>query len=335
MSNQKIFATAFLLTSVFVCSANATPVWVNNASAIDINMLSEQIMSFTHNSDSLSDFFKRINEYGTMNRLNEYGGDGFDNSAILASHSQKGQLLKGVWIDAKHINANVHYSNHKSARTRYNLFGFGTTTKDLNLKYGDLSFGAFVAGISGNTAGTDTYGNSLGIFTKYNYKQFDAGLMLNNGSVNNKQEHINFNNAWFNVAMDAHVKFKIDNTLYFQPGIYAGYTWVSSDNLYIGGQTITSKNSMFLNVAPSARFVKHIIDDWYGAMSVKYVATFNRAHDIYINNIAMDGISVDDYTEISTDVEYNYKNFTFAGAIQKQIGGFDGWAGNIKAKYLF
>ena len=335
MSNQKIFATGFLVASLFVCSANAAPTYINNASMININMISEKFMSLTHSSDNLSDFFKKINEYGTMNRLNEYGGEGFDNSAIFGNRQGKGKLFKAIWMDAKHINANVHYSNHASARTRYNLFGFGATSKDLNLKYGDLSFGAFGAGISGNTIGTDTYGNSLGMFAKYKYKQFDAGVLLNNGSVNNKQEHIDFNNAWFNVAMDAHAKLKIDDTFYFQPGIYAGYTWVSSDNLSIAGQTISSKNSMFFNIAPSAKFIKHVVGNWYGAMSVKYVATFNRANDIYVNNTATDGISVDDYTEISTDVEYNYNNFIFAGAIQKQIGGFDGWAGNIKMKYLF
>ena len=337
MSNQKILSTMFLgaVIALLSNSANAASVYTNNASVLNINMVSTQMMSFAHNSDNLSDFFNKMNEYGTMNRLNEYGGEGFGDPDYYVGHQPKGELFQNIWAGAKHINADAHYSNNHTNHIRYDVFGFGATTKDLKLSYGNLAFGGFGAYIMGDTPEFDTRGNSMGAFVKYNYKKFDATVLVDNGSVNNKIQNIDFNNSWFNVAMDSHIKLKIDDTFYFQPGVYAGYTWISSDNLYIAGQAVTSKNAMFFNVAPSARFVKNIGDNWFGALHAKYVATFDKQNDIYVNTVKTDGISVDNYTQIGMDLEYNYKDFVFAGSVQKQLGGFDSWIGDITVKYLF
>ena len=324
-----LLAVAFLPTFAF----GAPTVYDNNASVLTINMLTTVFPEYTHNDEKLSDFFAVNKMYGSMGRLDEYGddGSGYQISEIKESNS----ILKDVWFDGQHINTTGHFGQNISKHERLYFATVGTQTKDIALEYGHLNFGGFMGYIGGNTSKIDIKGNTLGIFAKYGYKSFDSSLMINNGSLNNDYETLDFNNAWFNVSGDMSVRLKIDNTLYFQPKIQAGYTWVSSDDLFVDSAHVSSKNFSFFNVAPSARFVKNIAKDWYGALSVKYVATFADDNDIYVNGQRFDGLKADNYTEIGTNIEYDYNKFTFDGTVAKQIGGFDGWLGNVNVRYKF
>ena len=334
---HKIFSVVpIALVATFVSNmAGAASIYDNNASALNVNMLTQNQMSYVHYGENMSQLFANKKIYGTMTRFDEYGDDG----SILKSNQITGEsdksLFKNIWANVEYINTRAHYAPNFSERSRYSLFTIGTETKDIDLTYGNINFGGFIGYITGDMRENDADGNYLGLFTRYQYKDFDVNVMINNGSVNNDSELDDFSNAWFNVAMDASWKIKIDDTLYFQPSVYAGYAWVSSDNLYINGDNISSKNYTLFNVAPEARFVKNIIGDWYGSISAKYMATFGDDKDIFVNGIKQPGVSLDNYVDAGMDIEYDYKQFVFTGAVHKQIGGFDGWIGNINVKYLF
>jgi len=333
---KKISFIPFIIMSCFVINVSkAASVYDNSISALNINMLTQNLMSYTHQGEYLSQIFGNKKVYGTMTRFDEYGDDGSTLKSNQNKEDSDNFLLKDIWANVQIIDTKAHYAPLISERSRFNLFTIGTETQNINLTYGDISFGGFVGYITGDVREYDSNGNHLGLFARYEYKDFDITAMVNNGSINNDSNFNDFNNAWFNVAMDTSWKIKIDNTFYFQPQIYAGYTWISSDNLYLNGDNISSKNFMLLNIAPGARFVKNIVDDWYAAMSVKYTATIGDDKDIYVNGIKYNGVSLDNYVEAGIDLEYDYEQFIFTGAVHKQIGGFDGWVGNINVKYLF
>lgn len=334
MHYKKIFS---IFTALFVCNfANASTIYDNGISALNINMLTQNLISYAHRGESMSQKFKAQKVYGTMTRFDEYGDDGSTLKISPKNTEKKDNLFSDIWADVTHINTRGHYNHTNiSARSRFYLATVGADTRNINTKYGDIHFGGFISYINGDAPSIDTLGNSIGLFARYEYKDLDATLLINNGSINNDSNLNNFSNAWFNIAADASLKFKIDNTLYFQPQIYMGYNWVSSDNLYVNGDAVSSKNFTFFNIAPGARFVKNIIDNWYGALSVKYMTTFGDEQNIYINNARAAKIAIDNYTEIGMNIEYDYKQLVLGAGIAKQFGGFDGWIGNINAKYLF
>ena len=334
MSYKKIFS---ICTALFVCNfANAATIYDNGISALNINMLTQNLMQYAHRGESMSQNFRRKNIYGTMTRLDEYGDDGSTLKTSPINSSKNSTLFSDVWIDFTHINTRGHYNHANiSERDRFYLATIGGDIQNINTKYGDILFGGFINYITGDASSIDKNGNSLGLYARYEYSDFDATVLINNGSINNDSNIDDFTNAWFNVAVDASWKFHIDKTLYFQPQIYVGYNWVSSDSLYINSDTISSKNFAFFNIAPGAKFIKNIIDNWYGALSVKYMATFGDEKDIYVNDLNAAKIAIDNYTQIDMNIEYDYKQFVFGAGISKQFGGFDGWIGNINAKYLF
>ena len=326
----------FVLPGIMILTANsagAVDIYSNNISALNINMLSDVFMTYTSHGEKMSDLFSNRATYGTMDRFDEYGDDGSTLETFKSDTNQS--VLKNVWINANHINEHMHYGQNVSKHGRFNLATVGTTTKDIDLAYGKISFGGFASYI--NTKLPDFHGNgdAVGFFANYKYNNFGVKTLANIGSLNNGADKMDFNNSWVNLGTDINALFKIDRTFLFRPNVALAYTYVSSDDLNIGGFTISSKDFNFFNVAPGAAFIKEISPNWYGSFSVKYVTHFGGKNDIEIAGTSFKGLYLDNHTDIGIDVEYNFGHFIFDGAIHKQIGDLDGWSTNINAKYAF
>ena len=331
--NRNLFALPGALLLLANPAAGAS-VYDNNISALNINMLTDVFMSYTNYGDKMSDLFTGRTVYGTMNRFGEYGDDGSTIQTFEGPSSDR-YLINNIWLNANHVNAQMRYGDGISQHGRFNLVTVGGTTQKSHLTYGNISFGGFVSYINTKMPDFTGGGSVVGLFANYKYHGFGARALLDNGSLNNG-DTVNFNNSWINFALDLSHTFKIDDTFLIRPGVYGGYTFVSSDDLHLNGDKISSKDYHFFNVAPGIKFIKEISPNWYGALSAKYVAHFGGDNDINIGDSAMiKGLDLDNHTDIGLDIEHNYKHFVFGGNVHKQMGGMDGWSGNINIKYVF
>lgn len=335
---QQKFNSLFLMGALLLVanSANAASVYDNNISALNINMLTDVFMSYTKYGEKMSDLFEHRIMYGTMDRFDEYGDDGstvknFDSKNEAKSDS----FISDMWINANHINADMHYGNNLSQRGKFNLATVGATTRDIDLERGKISFGGFVSYINTKENNSHANGDVVGIFSNYKFRNFGAKVLLDTGALNNSTENMKFNNSWVNAGADAYAILKIDETFFVRPEVYIAYTFVNSDDLYINGNAVRSENYNFFNVAPELTFIKEVSKNWYGALSAKYVAHMGGTNDIVINDVAVKGLDLDNYTDVGIDVEHNYKQFVFGAKVHKQIGGIDGLSANINIKYAF
>lgn len=330
--NLFTFTGALLLTTNF---ANAASIYDNNISALNINILTDTFMSYTNYGAKLSDLFENRAMYGKMDRLDEYGDDGSTIKSVFNTKKHNNSLFDNVWGNANHINADMHYGNSNSRHARFNLATIGATTRAIDLKYGNLSFGGFASYINTKVAKVHSNGDAVGVFAHYKFRNLSATTLTNVGALNNNINGTDFNNSWVNVATDATATFKIDDTLFVKPSVYVAYTFVASDDLYLNNQTISSKDYHFFNIAPAVSFIKEISPNWYGALSAKYVQHFGGKNDIEIDDNKIDGLYLDGHTDIGIDVEHNFKQFVFGARIHKQIGDMDAWSTNINVKYVF
>ena len=315
--------------------ANATSVYSNNISALNINMLTDVFMSYTNYGEKMSDLFAEHETYGTMTRLGEYGDDGSTIKTFDSTNSPDKYFIQNMWVNANHINAHMHYGDNMSQHGRFNLATVGATTRATELKYGKISFGGFASYINTKVPEVNSNGDVVGIFANYAYRNFGAKALTNIGSLNNNSDNTNFNNSWFNTAADISGTFEIDETFFVRPDVYIAYTFVTSDDLYVNGDKVSSKDYNFFNVAPALTFIKEISPKWYGALSAKYVAHMGGKNNINVGDTAINGLYLDNHTDIGIDVEHNYKRFVFGAKVHKQIGGMDGWSTNINVKYAF
>ena len=333
-SNFNLFMLSGALLLV-ANSANAATIYDNNISALNINMLSDVFMSYTSHGEKMSDLFGKRDIYGTMNRYDEYGDDGSTLKTFEDSATNNQSVLNTVWINANHINEHLHYGQNVSEHGRFNLATVGMTTQAINLAYGKISFGGFASYI--NTKMPDFHGNgdAVGLFANYKYRGFGIKALADIGSLNNNADGMDFNNSWVNVATDINTLFRIEPTFLFRPNVSVAYTYVSSDDLFIGGNTISSKDYNFFNIAPGVAFIKEISLNWYGSLSAKYVAHFGGKNDINIGNNAIRGLYLDNHTDIGIDIEHNFKHLILGANVHKQVGALDGWSTNINLKYAF
>jgi len=312
-----------------------TSIYANSAIASNINMLTDTFISYSHNGETLSELFATRKLYSTMRRVDEYGDDGSTLKTDVQDKYNSEMFIKNVWMDVKHINGRTNYDHHLSARSRFNIFTLGAATDTINLKYGDIYFGAFAGYINSDVADINSYGDVGGIFAHYGFQNFGATLITDIGSLNNNNGYTDFNNSWTNVAINMDAKFNIDKTLLVRPGLSIAYSFISSDDLYVNNSIVWSDDFNFWNIAPSLQFVKEIVPDWYMGLSAKYVAHFGGDNYIHVANIKRDGVDMHDYTDIGMNIEYNFNQFVFDGQIHKQMGGMEAWSGNINVKYIF
>lgn len=329
----------FILSATMILaanSANATVnVYSNNISALNINMLSDVFMSYANYGEKMSDLFGKHDIYGTMDRFDEYGDDGSTLKTFEDQDTKSQPILNTVWINANHINGDLHYGQNISQHGRFNLATIGGTTQDINLAYGKISFGGFASYINTKMPDFHGNGNTIGLFANYKYHRFGVKTLVDIGALNNGSEKTDFNNSWVNAAADVNALFKIDQTFLFRPNVSVAYTYVSSDDLYIDGNVVSSKDFNFFNVAPGAAFIKEISPNWYGSLSAKYVAHFGGKNDIDVGGTSITGLYLDNHTDVGIDVEHNFRHLIFGANVHKQIGGLDGWSTNINLKYAF
>ena len=328
---SSLLMVALLLVSY---SAKADSIYDNNISALNINMLTDVFMSYTDYSEKMSDLFTHKTMYGTMDRVNEYGDDG-STIKIPKSESSTDAFINNIWINANHVNADMHYGNGISHEGRFNLATVGSATKDIELNRGSISFGGFISYINTKVDVAHANGDAIGLFSKYKYRNMYAKALLTLGSLNNSDDNTKFTNSWVNLGTSAYTTLKIDDTFFVRPNVYLAYTFVTSDDLYVDGNAVRSNNYNFFNVAPALSFIKEISPDWYASLSAKYVAHMGGKNDIDVAGIKTNGLYLDNHTDVGFDLEYDYKQFIFVAKLHKQIGGIDSWTTNINVKYAF
>lgn len=321
--------TLLLITN----SANAISVYDNNISALNINTLTDSFISFAHYGEKTSDLFALSDIYGKMDRIDEYGDDG----STVKGKKTNGSVFDNIWIDANHLNADMHYGQGVSKHVNFNLGAFGLKTKAIDLKYGDLAFGGFASYINIQMPKSHSGGSAVGIFANYNYRNIALIALADTGFLNTKSHSEDFDNKWSNFAADLSVTFKIDTSFLLRPSVYISQTYVSSSDLLINDEIISSKDFRFLNVTPKISLIKEIADKWYATLSVKNVAhVMNGKEDIKVAaDMWIEGLYLDNHTDIGLDIEHNFKHFIIGANVHKQFNGVDGLSGNINIKYAF
>lgn len=335
MYKSKLFLTSIALAGLFGISgtAHATHLYTSNISAMNINMLSEQMMSYTHQGENISDFIPV--KYGIMTRLDEYGDNGIRTEKTLLESNEP--LEKNVWANLKHLNTDTQYNDDNSRHSRMYMAAVGFNTKDIELAHGGISFGTFLGHISENISSITPNGFSFGVFSRYKYNIFDITGLINNGSINKNSYQTELNQSWINAALDASMNIRLSDILLIKPRVYVGYTKVSTDkDLKIYNDTISAKDFEFVNFVPSAEIYTRLDKDFYASISAKYVSIDgNTDKNVYANSTFIGKTSPQNYAELGLNLEYDINPVILTGGIRKQFEGFDGWVGDISIKYTF
>lgn len=335
--NTKSALFAIALSPMVVTGANAS-MYQNNVGAINLNMLTERLMAYAHMDENISDLIDFKEMYGTMKRIDEYGDDGtIVRKKTITKDDDDLNIARSVWADVQYLNSKADYNDNVSERSRIRMETIGFNTRDFDLSYGSLSFGAFLGNIAEDIFSFTGNGFMVGGFARYNYyNMVNVTALIDNGSINRNSDTNEFNNAWINYGLDVSTNIRLTNVIFLRPKMYAGYTTVSAYRTRINDGILPYKKFRFLNLVPSVDLSARLARNLYSSLSAKYVSVNGDTDkNVYLNDAIVDKTTAKDYAEFGLDLEYDYEPVVIKGYIHKQTNGFDGWVGNIGVKYMF
>ena len=296
-------------------------------------------MATYHKTDKSA--YGRPQMYGTMPMYGEFNDDGTGRSGGDTINSS----LDNIWINWDHAQDNLAFDNIERIDSDYDNIMFGLSGGATKLGTKTFSqWGTYTGYIDAETSAQniniDTRGGYLGIYNSLTWDMLNIATIINGGVTDNAAEIIhgtdNFTNFWLSGNINATYNIVLDKTFVLQPGVWAGYTWIKSDNYTsISGDEIASDNFSIWQIAPNVRATKYIGSGWTGSIGAKHVMTFMQNGDLRINNAIAPELESDNYTEYDLRLEKSIGNVMLSVGIGRRDGGRDGWigSGNIKIQF--
>lgn len=369
MKPISLFALS-VFVSVYAASAHAAPttVYANSISAHNIAAMQHTIMNNTIRSfsgtmaaalgsrgelqyerkspapqKSSIDQYGRMPEYGTMPLYGEYGDDG---SVFGRGGGDIGSrpTINGMWLNWQHVGDDAKFDHMNTLDSDYNVIMFGLSGGDAQFGNGITDWGMF-GGYAGGTQTNDTLditenGGYVGVYNGYAWGGLNISLIANAGAMYNSAEFDTgtdeYANMWVGGAINAAYNIALDATFTLQPNVYAGYTWIKSANYTsTDGAHIANQNFNMFEVAPGVRAIKQISRGWFGFIGAKYVFNFAHGGDTVVDNIKLDELEMNDYSEYGLGIETSVDRFNMSINVGRRDGGRTGWTFGTSLKYLF
>ncbi|MGN0916591.1 MAG: hypothetical protein ACI4NZ_00040 [Candidatus Enterousia sp.] len=368
MKNKYIFATYAIFALSIISNANAVPfnvyansVTVRNIATMQHSIATNTIQTFEgtmaaalgsrahfnlsniNKTDTSHAEYGIMPQYGQMPVYGEYNDDG---SATIRGRNGGDTSLptfNSLWANWQHFDDKTKFDGFKKIDTDYDVITVGLAGAHAKLGSGISQWGLY-GGYAGSTQKNqfldlDENGGYMGVYSGHSINNFNISASVNVGAMFSdadfEYESNDYSNAWLGATIHGAYNIAIDDTLTLQPGIYAGYTWVNSDDYTIGATDIGNSNLNSFELTPEIRAIKHIGSGWFGSANIRYVAAWQNGGDTNINGTHIKDLDSDNYAEYGIGLEKSIDRFNITLHIGRRDGGQTGWNGGTSFKYIF
>lgn len=275
--------------------------------------------------------------YGEFNDDGTYGRSGGDTLNTDA-------MLNGLWAKWHHTNEDVNFDNFDTVTSKSNMFSFGIAGGQSEFIGGLSKWGLFAGYLDAQQLSHDyTIDETGGFFGLYNgnkFGKFGLYVTLTGGILSNTVDTTfgsdEYTNMWAGAMLNTTYDIAMDSTFTIQPGLQTGYTWVETDNYTTAsGDILQNKSTGIFQIAPTVRAIKHIGNKWYASANIQHVMFFTNGGDITANDVKLNQLDIDGYTEYSLSLEKNISNFNLSATFGRRDGAHNGWIGGVNIKYNF
>ena len=281
------------------------------------------------------DMYGQAPMYGQMQTYGEYNDEGF--FGRNGGDTQSSNVLSNIWVSWQHNTDTANYTVIPNIKTNTDIVIIGlngdtSTTYDWGIHSGYTHTHQTNTNLD-NTEQSGFFGISNG----FSANNFDIQTILTGGVMSNSTTTTSdtYTNFWLSGNAKATYTLNLDKTFAIRPAIYIGYTWIKPNNYTSTSNTnITNSNFNALNITPEISAIKHIGNQWYGTLGVKYIMTYING-DTYTDNILLPELNYGNYFEYSLNISKQVYNTNVSATIGRHDGNIYGWFGNINIKYLF
>ena len=281
-------------------------------------------------------------DYGKMPVYGEYGDDG----TVFLSGRSGGEysIMNSNWFDWQHSKDHTKFDDFSDMNSRHDLMTLGISGGHNRINGGFSEWGVFgglaIAKEDNSIVDISERGGFVGLYSGYHMYGFNVAVAGNFGALYNSAESgfgtDNFTNIWLGGALNASYDIVLDGTFTLQPGVYIGYTWIKSpDYKSESGDRISNNDFNMIGVSPSLRAIKHVVDEWYGALSVRYAFNSTNGGDATVAGVGLPDLDLMNYTEYGISIEKNIEHMNVSVSLNRRDGGRTGWTGGLQIRYLF
>lgn len=250
-----------------------------------------------------------------------------------------------VWASAFGYDDTVDFKHFNSVDSKeFSIMG-GVNSDISKTVFGDMIYGVYAGYINakqkyeGNKIQQN--GGYFGLGTKVQNHNAFVQAVINGGIIKNEDKHSfgndKFDTYWTGIGAKIGYDYKLYASMYIQPNIYTGYTFVDNEDYTSkSGVRIKNDNLHQFEIAPGLKINKYFAHSWNGFVQAKYAVVMNNGGDIDVDNLALPNISAKNYVEYGVGAEKLLNDsWNISASINRRDGGREGWNGNINLKYNF
>ncbi len=278
--------------------------------------------------------------YGTAPLYGEFNDDG-------TAHGRSGgdaPALGSMWLAWQHFGNDTKFDDIALMDSKMDLAMLGLAGNKEPFSKGMTEWGLYAGHVGSeqknNELLIDEKGGFFGVYKKFSFGNFNLLSAFDGGVLTSSAETLmgsdSYTNIWTGGAINMNYNIILDDTFTIQPGIYVGYTWIQdTEYTSTSGDRIDTDHFHMFEISPSVRAIKHIGNNWFGALHAKYVSFVSAGGDIDVNGVGIADIDHNGFAEYGLTIEKTIDRFDISANIGRRDGAHTGWIGGMNLKYLF
>ena len=273
--------------------------------------------------------------YGKMRTYGEYNDDGsFGRSGGDTYNSVHPQ---NIWFDWQHNTNKVNYTSIPVLKNNTDIVIAGITNAPSKTSKWGMYAGYINSRQDNSTTDIKNQGGYIGIHSGFTINNFSTYATLTGGILDTSDVSLSdtYTNMWLSGNLKASYDWNLDTTFTLQPAVHIGYTWIASGNYTaVTNEKVTNDNTNIFTITPEISAIKHIGNNWYGTLGVKYIISHIDSNS-YINNIVIPELNYDNYFEYAINICKKFNNTDIHATFGRHDGHLYGWFGNLGIRYSF
>ncbi len=278
--------------------------------------------------------------YGTAPLYGEFNDDG-------SAHGRSGgdaPTLGSMWMAWQHYGNDTKFDNIALLDSKTDLAMLGLAGNKEPFSKGMTEWGLY-AGHVGSTQENhevqiEEEGGFFGVYKKFSFGSFNLLSAFDGGVLTSSAETLmgsdSYTNIWTGGAINMNYNIILDDTFTIQPSLYVGYTWIQdTEYASASGEKVSTDRFHMFEITPTVRAIKHIGNNWFGALHAKYVSFVAHGGDIDIDTQSAKELKHNGFAEYGLTIEKTIDRFDISANIGRRDGAHTGWIGGMNLKYLF
>ncbi|MBQ8750560.1 MAG: autotransporter domain-containing protein [Alphaproteobacteria bacterium] len=250
-----------------------------------------------------------------------------------------------AWVSVIGSDDKVEFDTFETIDAEMMSVAGGFTSDKNYIGKTEANFGVYAGYLSGESKYTgneiDQEGAYIGLGSLLRNGNFTFANAINTGFINNKAKHSfgtdKYDTYWAGLSLKGGYDYHICNTLTVQPFVYAGYTFVDTEDYTSkSGAKIKNDSLNLFEIAPGLKINKDFSNGWNGFAQVRYTFVMDDGGNTNIDSAVLPNISAKDYVEYGIGIDKDINSaWSLSADVNRRDGGREGWNGSLTIKYNF